>query len=413
MKHALVALSAKGYGETILGVHLANQLVESGDEVVFFVHETGANAVAGTPFTAEVVCDAAIPLLGFLLDRFIRDHKPDTIVLSDYFTCVLGFQRANLDFSFLKVYGIPILAIDTWEGQDNNRPVDVFVKSRRTMPDWWDQVDIPVTPVPIGKQGEEGVFFSALPEPFLPTRKVRRHVRRDLGIGPDDRAILFCTSQWQHAKFASKHANRIARNLPQLIAHYVRVLGPRVRLVHVGPSRFNIDLPRQYVWLPPLRPEEFEVLLASMDLVLTANVSATTVARAIASGVPVLSLVNSIRITNGTDVEKLLPELSKWVRNWVANTAPIYPFYLWPLGYYSFLHPVLDKNDYMTALPTMECLEEQSVLEALEGRLFDAETRVACIEKQERYLATVQAMRPVANQINERIGILAGVCAKL
>lgn len=405
LRHAFLALSAKGFGETILGVRLAHALAATGDEVAFLARGAATSVLGAAGFPVQVLPEHTLPLLRLYLDAFVNEFRPHTLVLADYCTTVFSFEQAGLDLAELRSFRRPIIAIDTWATHESGPTIDLFRSSRRVLPDWDRTVDLAVTPVPIAMPRDGGIYYSALPSAQRVTPKARRHVRRDLGLAEGDRAILLCTAAWQHARFRSRHGNRIARQLPQLLSHYLRRLGPRVHVVHVGPERYAMELDGCYHWLPPLRPEEFDTLVPSMDAVLTANISATTLTKAIATGIPAVVLVNSFTIATIEDLDaKIGGGISAELRAWVSATRPLYPFYLWPLGYFRFLAPVLAGNAYCDALSVVEVLREEEVHAALTHALFDASGRAQTCEAQRRYVAMVEALPSVAEQIHARVG---------
>ena len=66
------------------------------------------------------------------------------------------------------------------------------------------------------------------------------------------------------------------------------MLGADVHLVHVGPTRFEASglLGDNYHWLPPMPTREFAELVPGVDLLVSLNISATTVAQAVATVCP-------------------------------------------------------------------------------------------------------------------------------
>jgi hypothetical protein len=399
-RHLVLALCAKGFGETLLGIGLAQKLGDAGDDVVFLTRESAGMAMGAAPFPRQVISDAALPLLRLYLDSMVSEHRPSTIILADYFTTVFGLEAAGLDFHHLLSYKRPIVAIDTWAMRESGFTIDLFQRSNRVVPDWSHDLDLTVTPVPIAMPRRGGTYYSALPEQHKIAPKVRRHIRRDLGLVDKDRAILFCTSQWQHARFRSRHANRLARQLPLLISHYVAQLGPHAHFIHVGPQRYSLDLHGRYHWLPPLVPQEFDTLLGSVDLLLTANISATTLAKAVAIGTPAVALVNSESLSGVRDLNGHAATLSSGARSWLEEALPIYPFYLWPLGYFKFLKPVLADNDYSQTFSIVEALREREVMAVLSRALFDEDAREATTRAQHEYSEMVRSLPPVARDIH-------------
>jgi hypothetical protein len=104
--------------------------------------------------------------------------------------------------------------------------------------------------------------------------------------------------------------------VPQLLYSYLTQVDSSVKLIHVGPAALQLAAADgRYLWMPSLSPDNFDRLLGSVDLFLSANISATTIGRAIASGVPVLVVENSCTATTTAEVrvalgKRLAPEMT-------------------------------------------------------------------------------------------------------
>lgn len=401
MKYLFIALSTKGYGETILGLRVAQDLHKSGNECFFLIHDSATSLLSETPFLHVKTSDHTLGLLKLTLLSSIKKLNPDSIILSDYFTADLAFSRENIEPSFFKNFDFPVGAIDTWDLQRSGTEIDVFGSERRVFQDWSAYLDYRLIPAPIAKPYSDAAYYCCLPEPINVPKKVSQHVRRDLGISPDERLVLFCTAAWQHASFNSEHANRLARLLPHLISQYIEQLGPQVHLVHVGPTCFSLELGDRYHWLPAVPPGQFEMLLAGTDFLLSANASSTTIAQALVSGIPSMVLMNSQTISSLENLQSSSTEpLSDVLIAWVKKAAPIYPFYMWPIGYYDFLCPLLDDNPYCDVVPMLEIFREKAIVELMQSILFDEHSRELRIESQLRYVNKLRRLPSASSLIS-------------
>jgi hypothetical protein len=367
-RYLIVALSNKGYGETLLGVRLARELQASGASVEFLIHEAAAPLLADTTFGQTPVPESAGPIFPLLLMARLRALQPRTVLLSDYSTTAIFLERHGVDPALLGALGVPVGAIDIWDMARTGSRIDVFGGQTRQLPDWFGTLDYALVPTPIGNPLNGGRCYSCLPGSTPVRKKVQRHLRRTFRLGDDDRLVLMCTAAWQHTTFRSDAANQTAQLVPQLIAHHVRSVDPRVHLVHVGPQRFELDSDERYHWIPPVEPERFELLVGSADLVMGANISSTTISQAMVHGVPNLVLINS------------------------RSAEPFFPFALWPIGYHAYVRPVLEGNPYVEAVNVTEILDEAVVKGRIRELLFDEAARAAAIARQAAYLERLAAL---------------------
>lgn len=393
-KHLILSLGRKGLGEAALGLRLAAELRQSGDEVFFLAHDSNAKLLGGFPH--QTITTAASPLLQLYIQAQLSGSKISSIILADYYITTLFFALTGLEPEILTSSGLPIFAIDTWDSSKTPSEIDVLISDKRHLKKWPGLLRS-IYPVPFLYPQDTGSCYASLPQEITVPRKIRRHIRHTLGLSDTSRGILFCTAEWQHPNYESEGdvARRFAAALPTLIADYVSRLGKDVHLVHIGPSAYNLNesLNGRYHWLPPLPPSEFDPLMSSMDLLLSANVSATTIAKAMVNGIPTLVLQNSIAAANREEAEAAMvraatPQLAAWL----DRSTPIFPFSMWPLGYYHFLAPILKDNPYMASLDVAELLDEQQVEASITSLLFDQSARDSQRNRQAAYLEQVRQL---------------------
>jgi hypothetical protein len=234
---------------------------------------------------------------------------------------------------------------------------------------------------------------------------VRHRVRENLGLAEGDSAVLFCTAGWQHG-MKNPDGRRHARAVAELLWSYLAEVGPSVRLVHVGPAALPLESAGdRYLWVPSLTPLHFDHLLGGVDLFLSANISATTIGRAIAMGVPVVVVQNSYRADTAEEVERSMgANLSSRLKRWLKKALPLYPFSMWPLGYREFLKPLLQGNPYVDAMDVQELLDESGFIEACRLRLFDKTGRGEAIARQDAYATHVRKLPSAAQLIDTYLG---------
>jgi len=394
-KHLILSLGLKGLGEAALGIRLATELKAAGDEVFCLAHDSNAKLLEGT-FPHVTFGSTAAPLFSLYLSNCVAGFKPTSIILSDYFTTTLFFELYGLDPALLTSFGVPIFAIDTWDSTKAASPIDVLMNDYRTVALWPDMVK-PICPVPFLAPHTMAGFYGSLPEKVSVTRRIRRHLHHALGMNDTAKGVLFCTGAWQHPNYDSQSdsARRCATSLPLLIEEYISRLGPDVHLVHVGPQRYKLGqkLNSRYHWLPPLPPVDFDQLVASMDVLLSMNISATTIAKAMVFEVPTLVLQNSISASTREEAEAAMPcAPSATLAKWLDESMPLFPFVLWPIGYYRYLKPILQDNPYVSALDVAELLHEDRIQSALSSLLFDKTARDEQAHRQASYLSHVRSL---------------------
>jgi hypothetical protein len=398
-RHLFLALGPLGWGEATMGIRVARQLHEAGDEASFVVHERSLPLLTDTPFRRVPIHDHLGPLIKLLVESQVAEEKPDSIILADYFTATVLFLGLGVDPRFLLRFDTPLIAIDTWNHSEAGFAIDGYGDRTREVANWIDELPYRLRPAPIVRPLPRPGVCSILPDPVRLARRVRNHVRSNIGLTPSERAVMFCTAQWQYAANNDEEARILAENVPELLAFYVSKLGDDVHLVHVGPAAYPLSglLGERYHWLPALSPDQFDMVLGSMDLLLSANISATTNAKAVASSIPVVVVENSCLAATVEEAEAALPgPPSPFLRQWIGRSLPLYPFRLWPLGFYDFLQPVLQDNSYCSAMEVVELLDEDRVVATCNALLDSGVAREDLLQRQAAYAAeTGRLLTPV------------------
>jgi hypothetical protein len=271
-------------------------------------------------------------------------------------------------------------------------------------------------PVPLAHPDVEGRAF-----PFRlydgterVSRRTKQHLYTTFGLGPQDKLVLLTIAPWQQLpedKYISPIGTHALRGVPKLLAHYLEQLPETTHFLVLGqapPELAALPADRMHM-LPPCSPTRFSTLLGSSDLVLSLNVGATTLARAVLSDIPAIALTNGFAVPDlaaAAEVEAELGGMSDTVRDWLTEMVPLHRMRMWPLGFHSFLDPILSENPYTDAFTDIEMLDERAVLQGIESALYDAPTRHRLSAARAHYLKILDA------QVDTRAGF-AGALARL
>jgi Family of unknown function (DUF6365) len=408
MRLLFLALSQHGYGETVIGMSLARQLIPLGVESHFVVEATAEPVVCHGGFGYTVLSESMGPLAGRALDDVVAEFKPDALVLADY----LMFSRAMrsvflLDPWYIDRYRLPVLPIDIWGLDGRDLEMDFGGQETIQLDPRIRQLTGHLRPVPLTHPqpaGDGRLFpFRLSDADGRVSRRTRGHLHTTLGIPRGHRLAMITFAGWQHSPDPryDERFHRIARRVPELLAHYLRALPPTTHFMVIGglPGAFRALPADRLITLPSCAPKRFAVLTGAADLIISLNAASTAVAEAILADVPAVVLSNRFTVTGaapGAEGDPETPEgpekMSEFVQTWLAGTGPLYPFRIWPLGYHRFLEPLLAGNPYAGTLATAELLDEDGVMTVLEAALYDRATRDAYARARAGYHRTVAAL---------------------
>jgi len=408
--HLFLTLSRAGWGEASFGLYLAEQLRRRNENVLFLRHAGNEHLFAGTPFENHPIGDHIGTLIWPLIKECARENNIASVVLCDSWTTDGFLRRCKVDGAVLFELGVPVIGVDTWDNVSRADPIDIFGTERKAASDWVRRV-AGLLPCPIVRPSNRAGVCRFLNSPVSLAKRVRAHVRDGWGLRPTDSVILFCTASWQQTTYNDADGDRCAVTFPALLAQYASELGPDVHFVHVGPAPLE-PLQRiggRYKWLPPLG-NKFDLALGAVDLLVSANASATTVNKAIASQIPVLILENSCRAS-------ALDEAIEWLGNratpqvieWLTTALPIFPFRLWPIGLYKFITPILHENPYADAAESVEWLDRQKVIDRTRALLFSVSIRAELQQRQHEYCCRIQHLPTAAESFDSLL--VSQLCA--
>jgi hypothetical protein len=410
-RHLVISLNANSWGSATTARVIADDLVALGDEVSFLARECMRPVLCDADFRCNVLPDHMGPLMGVYLENMVNQTKPTTVILADYFGNANFLSRVGVNPDCMLPSGAVTFAVDAWDCERTGYEVDTTCGATVQIGPggedgsrWhrqFESISHKLKPVPmVGTSGSTGCFCT-LGAAATPAKRERLLARQRLGFCERDKLLLFCTNAWQHPRPGSAF-ERQAEALPRLLAQHVSCLGESAHLVHVGPQPFDLrkQLNHRYHWLPPLAPSDFDAMLAGVDLMVSANISATTIAKAMVYEVPVAVLQNSVSASSRDEAEAAAPKgPSPWLCAWLEDAVPLVAFSLWPIGFYRFLAPLLRDNPYVAALQILEILDEQRTQETLAALLFDPGRREEQMHRQALYLGLVRSLPTGAQAI--------------
>lgn len=412
MRALFLAMSSAGYGETLIGLSLARQIRDVGVSIHFIIPTTSEQLISGTDFPYTTLDPAMGPLAELIVDEVVAEWRPDVLVLSDYFTYAHVFPSTfGLDPWFIERYGIPLLPIDIWEWARSDLKVDLFIGKTIEVNDRVLGMDAALRPVPFCHAdplpNDRALPFRLFDDASRISARTRKHIRWTLGLNQSDRLVLLAFAQWQVPEYDDVNGNRVGRLVLDLLAAYLGKLPMSVKFAVVGRAdRLSSQLPpdRTHV-IPPCAPDRFNAILGAADLVVTLNLAAATLSRATLADIPGVALVNSHGGGPGGSVPL---RLAPTVLSWLDGAAPLYPFRMFPLGFHRFMQHLVDDNLYFQAVQQAELLDQDAVVNTLEGALFDETVRTAFSERRSLYRSQLSGV-PVAGEVFRLAAKAAGV----
>jgi hypothetical protein len=399
IKLLFISPSPRSSGQLLLGCSLATELRRTGVESHFVASDDAGQTLRGYDFPHTLINPRMGMLAKLLIDDIVRTVRPAAIVLAEYlnYTHVMS-AHYRLNPWFIEDYGVPVIPIDLWELERTDFAADLCGGRTLAISPHLKDMDCYLSPVPMARPVPDSrravPFRVADPAAADGPGRDREQTRRELGLNSADRLVMLAMSSWQLPDVGAAGRRQAASRVPELLAHYLRQLPGDVRFLLAGAApEWSRLLPAERTLpLPPCSPSRFGELLRAADLMLSLNLSAFTMVRAVLSGTPVMLITNRFSVTGpgqAGDTADQLGGLSPFARRWLTESVPLHPFRIWPMGFHGFLDALLAGNAYRSAFTAAELLDEAAVLAGLRGLLYDPDERARAGLRRAGYLQEI------------------------
>lgn len=366
-------------GDISIAADFARQLSPARFQVGFVTTAQAAPYVRGRGLTAYPLQDGEPERNLATFDQLVAEFRPDLFVAGDAYTLDYSTSWSGLSLSLLRRrYDAAVASFDQYDYPAANYVVDFYAGHRTRFPRLLDECDLLIRNSPLNRPvpGGPGVIVARMRcggSTPMPASRLRR--------GPP--TVFLTNSSWEYLNVVqSPMLAQLMRAMPRIIHSHLAALGRPLRVIHVGPARWEFRVASQidYQHITRLAPPEFHAQLAGADLFLTANAVSVTLTQAVLAGVPSLLLQNHKIL----DVARLVRSGSApaWLTEAAPHLTTAFPFRVHPWGWYEFLAPTLADNPYVDCFQT-ECVFEQGrVLEAMTSLLDDAGARAHLRDRQ-------------------------------
>ncbi|MFH5879175.1 DUF6365 family protein [Arthrobacter sp. NA-172] len=319
----------------------------------------------------------------------LEQSKPDGLVLADHH--LFALEKTSVSLDALLGLGRPAVALDSLclgpaasrmqmalSQQPSMSAIHRWFKPETTVPPLPSGVPL-MRPVPVSGLGRREDAFNLYGDLLTPDRP-KAEVFRRLGVSPDRALIVVAQSSWAISAYGllgrvgkTTDSDSYRKLRRQWFSELFNKVGQPVTVVEMSsgdksPTRQGtVDfLPLSY---QPMG--DFADILSAADLYLTDNLTSGAMAKAAAMRTPVLALVNE-RNERSTDA---------FSNSWFVQMEQLFPgfgvrFLVNPFGWVDELRPLLDRNDYLNAVPRTEIYDLDASARAV-GELLSTATRPA------------------------------------
>jgi hypothetical protein len=384
-------------GDLSIAADFARQLPPDRFEVAFVTSAAAAAYVRATGLVVHPLASRNPERNLETFDRLVEAFRPDLFVAADAYTLYYSTAWSGLSLPLLRErYDVPLASFDQYDYQAAGYAVDFYGGHRTRFPRLLDDCELLIRNSPLNRPApsEPGVIVTRMvcggSSPLAVTRPHR-----------DKPTVFLTNSRWEYVNVVHSPAmGQLMTAMPRILHSHLAALGRPLRVVHVGPERwdFPIDPQLEYRYAPGLPPAEFHAQLAGADLYITGNAVSVTLTQAVLAGVPCLLLDNHKML----DLARLAANGSApaWLRQAAPALSVAYPYRVYPWGWHHFLTPVLSDNPYVDCFLSAGIFERRRVLAAMTQLLNDAATRDGLAERQAVLLKRLDELPPAGDALD-------------
>jgi Family of unknown function (DUF6365) len=408
IKALLVTPVEQGSGETITAVHIAQDLIENGHEVLFLASPF-ARRFIDPSFQGRVQeFGPEGPRNHEIWKSALREFCPDAVVFADYPLLFFpsGVSRLASEPGWVESLdniGACLVTLDHFGFAQHEMslffgPAHLTTFQYQKFPPIPSPMEI-LLPCPMHEpdavEGRKGEPFRYWSVPLGVTSSARQRIRRRYLENEDDLLVFHSVPNWAW-QAAEALGLPFYEYLPRILEEYLGSVQKQITIVSVNngellasPSNSRV----RFINLNPIPTAEFEELLFSADLMITENRLSISMGKAICGFQVCAVLKNSYRILD------LIPRLKGTLRDSVLameniRLGTVYPYEVFPSGMTELLEEiVLYKNNSLTkAFCDTEVFGGDETAEMLRRLLVDQPERKRLQQRQQSYVDKLQAL---------------------
>lgn len=376
MKAVFIVTSFWAYGELIIALEFAKSLIKSGGEVHFIIPPTHKNAVKQCGISYSTLIPNSKKINRIIFSEVERTVKADLVILSDFLNYDYAFRHYGIDKSDLEIFSGKLATFDNFDWKLERKCMDTYgYKSDILKKTKIENYGYSICPCPLvdsRKENKLGEYTYALINDTLPNtekNKIAQRMKFGLPIDLSKKIILISYAKWQGSHINHKGVDSFVKISDYYFDILIMELSKNYTILCIGAEKDKFKNHPNIIAMPSVNPKLFDEYATTVDLYIGRNMTSTTMARLALSNILCINLINSvssIEKINSGELELMLPKEK-------VENLHMYPYMMYPVGWYYFLKPLFKSNLYADLIIKKEQFEIEDTIEAINGILFSKE----------------------------------------
>lgn len=405
-----IVTSFWAYGELGIACEFALRAREAGHKPYFIIPPSHDKTIEkyGFPYTTLLPKSGQVNRI-LLTDIELR-LKPEIILLADFLNYNFCESHYGLTPDDLRIFSGKLGTFDNFDWVITGNQMDTY----GFRADKFGEIDVRrygfrLCPCPIVNphSGErENTYHYSLFTQNLPYRAdATKEWKIKIGLPTDKKLILFTHAPWQESYKQYPDVEAFVKASNEVFYYLIKCLAKEHTVLCIGAKGYFSECENDHIlYKEQLPPKEFEQFLLATDLFISRNITSTSLARAVLSGIPSVNFSNSLFFSKTKLLRKdQLPfKPIALVDAILEKLERCYPYRMFPVGWYKFLAPVLKNNPYGKTLLLLEQFDVTNSLKRINELLEEDERKERLQQSLRQYKQTLNELPSVA-QIIEKI----------
>ena len=406
-----IVTSFWAYGELAIATEFAGRMAGTGFRPLFLIPPSHRKLLRDADLPHQVLIPGSGKLNRLQLQDIQLTHRPVLVVLADFMNFDFCERHYGLRRADLEMFSCPVGTFDNFSWGRDGAWLDTYgFKARYEGDISMDGLSFRLRPCPLndpsGRTDEPGVY----PYPLLADAAGRwlaaragpaaARVRAELDIPVGRPAVLLTCATWQQMHAAYPRVKAYVQACTAMVERLVCRVLEHADVVLVGPSTLFPDgAPTGFRALGQVTPSRFQDVAAAVDLHVSNNIVSVSLHRLALAGIPTVNLYSALTKRGGvlgTDVA-----LSGYATAVVGAVDYLYPFRMFPVGWYHFLDSLLAGNPFTDLVAAVELFGEESSAETVLALLSPGQPRRQVEAARQAYLHALDQLPGVGTILSE------------
>jgi hypothetical protein len=396
-----IVTSFWAYGELTIALEFALRTRKAGYEPVFLIPPSHENILKQNNIRYLTLIPGSRKLNLVLLNEIKLTYKPAAVVLADFLNYHFCERHYGLTVDDLAIFPGKIGAFDIYDFEATQGGVDTYGFYAKNMKNLsLESYDFLLQPCPVNhfeKKKEKEFRYNLFSQLESRTKEEKESARRSLGITGDQKILLITSAIWQQKYRAHKDIVPFVTICNKMLENVLDTLPENIRVISIGHQTLYPDRKTdRFTHYDKMLPDDFRKVTSAADLYVSNNYISTSMIKMVLSGIPTLLIQNSIFKKNGT--VKWYKYKNRDIPGILDRCSVAYPFRLFPVGWYRFLHGIVKNNPFFSLILQAELFAAQElrekILKIMENQEMFDERRHAYLESLNKLPSIEKDFKP-------------------